>query len=47
MLYLFNPNVTLYRVKMSMLCNVQTTNLTFVGKKKDIQFIFIPLRNYK
>ena len=30
-----------------MLYNVQTTNLTFVGKKYDFQYIVIALRNSK
>ena len=32
MLYFFAIDVIVYRVKLLMIYNVQTTNLTFVGK---------------
>ena len=32
MLYLFTINAIVYQAKMLMFYNVQTTNLTFVGK---------------
>lgn len=34
MLLLFTISIIFYQVKMLMFCNVQTTNSTFVGKKK-------------
>ena len=39
MLYLFNVNVFFCEVKMLVFCNVQTTNLTFVGQNESIQIV--------
>jgi hypothetical protein len=36
-LYMFTIDVIFNQVKLLMFCSVQTTNLAFVGKMRDVQ----------
>ena len=45
--YLVTIDVIFYQVKLLVFYNVQTTNLTFVGKIWEIQYIDIALHNSK
>ena len=47
MLYLSIANVTFYQVKLLVFCNVQTTNLTSVGKVWNIKHIDIASHDSK
>ena len=40
-------NMFLYHLKLLMFYHVQTTNLTFVDKPWDVQYMDIALRNFK